>query len=89
MRDLKVGDWNNHGYSEDQKLGLKRIMAEAVEAGEIAGAAHDVFEKEPLGESPLLEMDNVVLTPHLGASSAEAQVIAGTIVVEKIKGVLC
>jgi len=33
-------------------------------------------------------MDNVVLTPHIGASSAEAQVIAGTIVVEKIRGIL-
>ena len=65
-----------------------KALIDALKAGEIAGAALDVFETEPLGESPLLEMDNVVLTPHIGASSAEAQVIAGTIVVEKIRGIL-
>ena len=64
-------------------------LVDALKEGEIAGAALDVFEKEPLGESPLLEYDNVVLTPHLGASSAEAQIVAGTIVVEKIKNMLC
>ncbi len=63
-------------------------LVDALKNKEIAGAGLDVFETEPLGASPLLEYDNVVLTPHLGASSAEAQVIAGTIVVEKIKGML-
>jgi len=63
-------------------------LIDALKNGEIASAALDVFETEPLGDSPLLELNNVVLTPHLGASSAEAQVIAGTIVVEKIKNIL-
>ena len=60
-------------------------LIDALKNGEISGAALDVFETEPLGDSPLLELDNVVLTPHLGASSIESQIVAGTIVVEKIK----
>ncbi len=46
----------------------------AIENGQIAGAALDVFSEEPLGESRLRELKNVILTPHLGASTAEAQV---------------
>ncbi|WP_425059222.1 D-3-phosphoglycerate dehydrogenase [Sporomusa carbonis] len=50
-------------------------LAEAVEAGIVAGAAIDVFEKEPVNpDNPLLKLDKVVVTPHLGASTAEAQV---------------
>ena len=48
-------------------------LIEAMEAGKLAGAALDVFEEEPLDPGdPLASMDNVVLTPHLGASSREA-----------------
>lgn len=50
-------------------------LAEAVKNGIVAGAAIDVFESEPLEENhPLLGLPNVVLTPHLGASTVEAQV---------------
>lgn len=50
-------------------------LAEALQSGIVAGAAIDVFEKEPIDpENPLLGLDNIVLTPHLGASTAEAQV---------------
>lgn len=45
----------------------------ALKQGEIAGAALDVFAEEPTTESPLFSLPNVVVTPHLGASTAEAQ----------------
>ncbi len=46
----------------------------ALKNGDIAGAALDVYENEPPKDSPLLELDNIVFTPHLGASTKEAQV---------------
>jgi D-3-phosphoglycerate dehydrogenase len=46
----------------------------ALKEGKIAGAALDVFAQEPLVDSPLLSLDNVVVTPHLGASTIEAQI---------------
>lgn len=50
-------------------------LAEALKTGKVAGAAIDVFEKEPIDPAnPLIGLPNVVLTPHLGASTAEAQV---------------
>ena len=48
-------------------------LAEAITSGHVAGAALDVFETEPAKESPLFALENVVCTPHLGASTAEAQ----------------
>lgn len=60
-------------------------LIEALKKGKIAGAALDVYETEPPGESELYGMDNVVLTPHIGASSQEAQSKAGTIVAEKMR----
>lgn len=48
-------------------------LFEAISGGKVAGAALDVFEKEPLEKSPLLSLPNVIVTPHLGASTAEAQ----------------
>jgi D-3-phosphoglycerate dehydrogenase len=50
-------------------------LAKALESRRIAGAALDVFDQEPpLPDSPLLKLDNCLVTPHLGASTAEAQV---------------
>jgi D-3-phosphoglycerate dehydrogenase len=46
----------------------------ALRAGKVAGAALDVFEQEPPGENPLLSLPQVVTTPHLGASTEEAQI---------------
>ncbi|MEA5534134.1 phosphoglycerate dehydrogenase [Crocosphaera sp. XPORK-15E] len=63
-------------------------LAEALAAGQIAGAALDVFEEEPLGESKLRDLDNIILTPHLGASTAEAQVNVAIDVAEQIRDVL-
>jgi D-3-phosphoglycerate dehydrogenase len=56
----------------------------ALESGHVAGAALDVFETEPLTESPLFARPDVVVTPHLGASTAEAQDRAGTIIAEQV-----
>ena len=64
-------------------------LAEALSSGDIAGAALDVYEAEPLGEdSPLRSAPNLVLTPHLGASTHEAQLGVATEVAEKIKALL-
>jgi D-3-phosphoglycerate dehydrogenase len=48
-------------------------LYESLKNGKVAGAAFDVFETEPNTESPLLELDNFIATPHLGASTVEAQ----------------
>jgi D-3-phosphoglycerate dehydrogenase len=65
-------------------------LAEALEQGVIAGAALDVFAKEPLAaDSPLRQVKgNLILTPHLGASTAEAQENVAVDVAEQIRDVL-
>jgi len=60
-------------------------LVEALRAGKIAGACLDVYEREPPKDSPLLGSPNVVLTPHIGASSKEAQRAAALLAAEKIK----
>lgn len=57
----------------------------AIRSGQIAGAALDVFATEPLTESPLFELPGVIATPHLGASTAEAQARAGQTAAEQIR----
>src|SRR3954453_7163818 len=59
-------------------------LADAVREGRIAGAALDVFLEEPTTESPLFELDSVVVTPHLGASTVEAQDKAGQTIAEQV-----
>ncbi len=59
-------------------------LADALRSGKVAGAAIDVFEVEPCTDSPLIEFDNVILTPHLGASTSEAQDRAGEQIAEYV-----
>jgi D-3-phosphoglycerate dehydrogenase len=64
-------------------------LAEALKEGKIAGAALDVYEQEPLGESPFRSLGKeMVMTPHLGASTEEAQVNVAIDVAEQIRDVL-
>ena len=60
-------------------------LASAISEGRVAGAALDVWATEPPADSPLLRMDRVVVTPHLGASTAEAQEKAGTQVARSVR----
>ena len=62
----------------------EEALKEALEEGIVAGAALDVFEKEPPVGSPLLLMGNVVCTPHLGASTEEAQENVAVAVAEQM-----
>ncbi|MFP4636080.1 MAG: phosphoglycerate dehydrogenase [Nitriliruptoraceae bacterium] len=59
-------------------------LAQALREGTIAGAGIDVFEAEPTTASPLFELDNAIVTPHLGASTEEAQDKAGVQVAEYV-----
>jgi D-3-phosphoglycerate dehydrogenase len=60
-------------------------LAEAVRSGHVRAAGIDVFASEPCTDSPLFELPQVVVTPHLGASTAEAQDRAGTDVAGSVK----
>jgi D-3-phosphoglycerate dehydrogenase len=62
-------------------------LLDALRSGKLAGAALDVFSTEPYS-GPLLELDNVVVTPHLAASTEEAQDRAGVIVAEQVAAAL-
>jgi D-3-phosphoglycerate dehydrogenase len=62
----------------------ERDLYEAIVSGKVAGAALDVFENEPPGDNPLLGLEQVICTPHLGASTEEAQVNVAVAVAEQI-----
>jgi D-3-phosphoglycerate dehydrogenase len=51
----------------------EEAIVKAIKTGKIAGAAFDVFDKEPVTDSPLFKEDKIIVTPHLGASTFEAQ----------------
>ena len=75
---LRIVNTSRGGLIDEQAL------ADAIAEGRVAGAALDVFESEPLTESPLLGLDAVVVTPHLGASTSEAQDKAGQTIAEQV-----
>ena len=63
----------------------EEALAAAVKDGVIAGAALDVFTKEPMTESPLFSIPQIVVTPHLGASTREAQDKAGDVIADMVQ----
>ncbi|MCQ4084345.1 phosphoglycerate dehydrogenase [Streptomyces sp. RB6PN25] len=63
----------------------EEALASALKEGRVAGAGLDVFSTEPCTDSPLFEYDNVVVTPHLGASTGEAQEKAGISVAKSVR----
>jgi D-3-phosphoglycerate dehydrogenase len=63
-------------------------LADALASGHVAGAGIDVFDAEPPTDSPLLDAPNTLLTPHLGASTAEAQVLVAEEVAAQVLDVL-
>ena len=66
---------------------LDALLA-GLESGKVAGAALDVFPQEPFTSHALFERDDVVVTPHLGASTAEAQDRAGVVTAEQVRAAL-
>ncbi|UCD14212.1 MAG: hydroxyacid dehydrogenase [Thermoplasmatales archaeon] len=62
----------------------EKELYNALKNGKIAGAGIDVFENEPPKDNPLLKLDNVVLTPHIGANTNEGQIRAGTVCAEQV-----
>jgi D-3-phosphoglycerate dehydrogenase len=63
-------------------------LVEALKSGQVAGAALDVFAEEPLKNSPYAELDNVILTPHIAGSTAEAQEAVGIQIASQVRDYL-
>jgi len=63
----------------------EQALANALREGRVAGAGIDVWAKEPCTQSPLFEFESVVVTPHLGASTEEAQEKAGVAVARSVR----
>lgn len=70
------------------ELIVDEALAEAIQSGHVAGAALDVFAKEPLKESPYFELDNVLLSPHVAGSTDEAQEAIGIQLANQVRDYL-
>jgi len=66
----------------------EEALYEAIKNGNLGGAALDVFESEPAINNKLATLDNVILTPHIGAQTKEAQSLAANVIAEKIIQIL-
>src|SRR5262249_58992446 len=75
-----------HG-ARGEWVALDALLA-GLESGKVGGAALDVFPSEPFTEHPIFTRGDVVVTPHLGASTAEAQDRAGIVTAEQVSAAL-
>jgi len=66
----------------------EEAIVKAIKAGKLAGAAFDVFNNEPVTDSPLFKEDKIIVTPHLGASTIEAQTGIAKDIAEEVLAVL-
>jgi len=66
----------------------EKALLEAIKTGKMAGAAFDVFDREPVTDSPLFKEDKIIVTPHLGASTVEAQMSVAKDVAAEVLTVL-
>ena len=66
----------------------EKALYNSIKNGNLGGAALDVFEKEPATENELTTLPNVILTPHIGAQTKEAQSLAANVIAEKIIQIL-
>jgi D-3-phosphoglycerate dehydrogenase len=70
------------------ELIVEEALAEALKSGQVAAAALDVFQKEPLKDSPFFALENVILTPHIAGSTNEAQEAVGIQIAEQVRAYL-
>jgi D-3-phosphoglycerate dehydrogenase len=70
------------------ELVVEAALVEALKSGQVAGAALDVFAVEPLKDSPYAVLDNVILTPHIAGSTAEAQEAVGVQIARQVRDYL-
>lgn len=70
------------------ELVVEEDLAAAIRSGHVAGAALDVFRREPLKDSPFFELENVILTPHIAGSTTEAQEAVGIQIAEQVHAYL-
>ena len=70
------------------ELVVEEALTAALKSGHVAGAALDVFRKEPLKDSPFFGMENVILTPHIAGSTGEAQEAVGIQIAEQVRAYL-
>lgn len=86
IKEMKKGAWIiNCARGE---LIDEAVLADALKSGQIKGAALDTFAQEPPKNSPLIGLPNVIATPHIAGSTAEAQEEVGTAIAQQVRDYL-